>query len=154
MIPGFLTTQMAAQREGLEPQIHILQRKVASPGIWSSANTGDLQIKWTRMRSSWHQCWLLPPRHWIKTILQTWDHSLVYFFSLHCHWPERYHHDLYVRTIMKGDNLLDYWIFPQKCWSVHHARDPLIPSPYLCQQLQTWGDLHPGSVRRKEHRQR
>lgn len=41
-----------------------------SPDVWSHANTGDLQIKLTRKRSSWHWCRLLsgPRLHtWIKT---------------------------------------------------------------------------------------
>lgn len=53
---------MAAKLQGLKPWIHILELKKASPDVCFCVNAGDLQIKSTRKRNSWHWCKLLPPK--------------------------------------------------------------------------------------------
>lgn len=45
--PILLTTQMAANLQGLEPWTCISQLKNSPPDIWSCIDTGDLQIKLT-----------------------------------------------------------------------------------------------------------
>ena len=73
-----LTTDTAAELEGIEPWLHISQVKRDSPDIWSSC-AGDLKIMLTRklMTSCGRQ---LPLKMPIKTSYFNLKHETLSFF--------------------------------------------------------------------------
>ena len=61
-LPSTLNHWHCCWLQDFKTWVNISQLKKVPPDIWCSINAGDLKIKLTRKRSSWHRGTLLPPK--------------------------------------------------------------------------------------------